>query len=135
MVQDMLEVLAEFGTTPTVTFPTSEPPAGLKIVELVEGNGPLVRAGDTVTVNYHGVVWGSDKPFDSSFARHTPASFGIGVGQVIQGWDRTVPGHNVGSRLLVSIPPECGYGDYGVPQAGIPGGATLVFVIDIISTR
>ncbi|RIY23468.1 FKBP-type peptidyl-prolyl cis-trans isomerase, partial [Gardnerella vaginalis] len=120
---------------PTVTFPASEPPAGLKVVELVEGNGPLVRAGDTVTVNYHGVVWGADKPFDSSFDRHRPASFGIGVGQVIQGWDRTVPGHNVGSRLLVSIPPEYGYGSRGVPQAGISGSDTLVFVIDIISTR
>ncbi len=135
MAQDMPEVTAEFGTTPTVTFPESEPPAGLKVVELVEGNGPVVRAGDTVTVNYHGVVWGGEKPFDSSFARHTPASFGIGVGQVIQGWDRTVPGHNVGSRLLISIPPEYGYGSRGVPQAGIAGGATLVFVVDIISTR
>ena len=123
MAQDMPEVIAEFGTTPTVTFPESEPPAGLKVVELV------------VTVNYHGVVWGSDKPFDSSFARHTPASFGIGVGQVIQGWDRTVPGHNVGSRLLISIPPEYGYGSRGIPQAGIGGGDTLVFVVDIISTR
>lgn len=83
MAQDMPEVVAEFGTTPTVTFPASEPPAGLKVVELVEGNGPLVRSGDTVTVNYHGVVWGADKPFDSSFDRHRPASFGIGVGQVI----------------------------------------------------
>ena len=73
MAQDMPEVTAEFGTTPTVTFPESEPPAGLKVVELVEGNGPVVRAGDTVTVNYHGVVWGSEKPFDSSFARHTPS--------------------------------------------------------------
>lgn len=135
MAQDMPEVVAEFGTTPTVTFPALEPPAGLKVVELVEGNGPLVRAGDTVTVNYHGVVWGASEPFDSSFARHTPASFGIGVGQVIQGWDRTVPGHNVGSRLLVSILPEYGYGSRGVPQAGIGGSDTLVFVIDIISTR
>ena len=95
----------------------------------------MVRRGDTVTVNYHGVVWGNDKPFDSSFDRHQPASFGIGVGQVIKGWDQTVPGHNVGSRLVVSIPPEYGYGAQGVPQAGIGGGDTLVFVIDIISTR
>ena len=92
-------------------------------------------SGDTVTVNYHGVVWGKDTPFDSSFDRHQPASFGIGVGQVIKGWDQTVPGHNVGSRLVVSIPPEYGYGSRGIPQAGIGGEDTLVFVIDIISTR
>lgn len=135
MAQAMPEVIAEFGSTPTVKFPQTEPPVGLKVVELVEGDGPVVRPGDTVTVNYHGVVWGAEKPFDSSFERHSPASFGIGVGQVIQGWDRTVPGHNVGSRLVVSIPSDYGYGEQGVPQAGIQGGDTLVFVIDIISTR
>ena len=36
---------------------------------------------------------------------------------------------------MVSIPPEYGYGSRGVPQAGIGGEDTLVFVIDIISTR
>lgn len=87
----------------TIEFPTEIAPAGLKVVELFEGNGPMVRRGDTVTVNYHGVVWGKDTPFDSSFDRHQPATFGIGVGQVIKGWDQTVPGHNVGSRLVVSF--------------------------------
>ena len=63
-----------------------------------------------------------------------PIDFGISVGQVIKGWDNTVPGHNVGSRLVVSIPPQYGYGSRGVPQAGIGGDDTLVFVIDIIAT-
>ena len=110
MTDQMPQVNAEFGTTPVIEFPTPEAPKGLKVVELTEGDGPIVRRGDTVTVNYHGVVWGKDTPFDSSFDRHQPASFGIGVGQVIKGWDQTVPGHNVGSRLVVSIPPEYGYG-------------------------
>ena len=108
MTDQMPQVNAEFGTTPVIEFPTPEAPKGLKVVELTEGDGPIVRRGDTVTVNYHGVVWGKDTPFDSSFDRHQPASFGIGVGQVIKGWDQTVPGHNVGSRLVVSIPPEYG---------------------------
>ena len=131
----MPTVNAQFGATPTIEFPQAEAPQGLKCVELVSGDGPVVRAGDTVTVNYHGVVWGKQTPFDSSFDRHQSASFSIGIGQVIQGWDRTVVGHNVGSRLLVSIPPEYGYGSRGIPQAGIGGKDTLVFVIDIISTR
>ena len=135
MASEMPVVNAGFGDRPTLEFPTETAPAGLKVVELLEGNGPMVRRGDTVTVNYHGVVWGKDTPFDSSFDRHQPATFGIGVGQVIKGWDQTVPGHNVGSRLVVSIPPEYGYGSRGVPQAGIGGEDTLVFVIDIISTR
>ena len=87
---EMPVVNAEFGDRPTIEFPTEIAPAGLKVVELFEGNGPMVRRGDTVTVNYHGVVWGKDTPFDSSFDRHQPATFGIGVGQVIKaGSDRS----------------------------------------------
>ena len=135
MATDMPVVKGAFGDTPQIEFPSEQAPQGLKVVELEEGNGPIVRRGDTVTVNYHGQVWGNDKAFDSSFERHHPASFGIGVGQVIKGWDQTVPGHNVGSRLLVSIPPEYGYGSRGVPQAGIGPDDTLEFVIDILATR
>ena len=88
MATNMPKVNAEFGATPVITF-DGDAPAGLKAVELVEGDGPIVRRGDTVTVNYHGVVWGKSDAFDSSFERHQPASFGIGVGQVIKGWDQT----------------------------------------------
>lgn len=109
MASEMPVVNAEFGDRPTIEFPTEIAPAGLKVVELFEGNGPMVRRGDTVTVNYHGVVWGKDTPFDSSFDRHQPATFGIGVGQVIKGWDRDRSGtqrrfppggvHSAGVRL------------------------------------
>lgn len=66
MTDQMPQVNAEFGTTPVIEFPTPEAPKGLKVVELTEGDGPIVRRGDTVTVNYHGVVWGKDNPIDSS---------------------------------------------------------------------
>ncbi|RSX55862.1 peptidyl-prolyl cis-trans isomerase, FKBP-type [Bifidobacterium dolichotidis] len=135
MSELMPQVAAEFGGDPQITFPEADAPAGLKVIELEEGKGRVVRRGDTITVNYQGQVWGNEKPFDSSFARQDPTSFGIGIGQVIQGWDRAIPGHNVGSRLLISIPPEYGYGTRGIPQAGIGGGDTLVFVVDIIETR
>jgi peptidylprolyl isomerase len=132
--EQMPSVEAKFGGSPAITFPQSGPVDGLRCSEVVEGDGPVVRKGDTVTVNYHGVVWGKKTPFDSSFDRHQPATFPIGVGQLIQGWDDTIVGHNVGSRLLLSVPPEYGYGSRGVPQAGIGGTDTLVFVVDIIST-
>lgn len=131
----MPAVEAVFGGDPTPTFSEDQAPQGLKIQELVAGDGRMVRKGDTITVHYHGVIWGNDKPFDSSFERETPATFRIGVGQVIRGWDMAVPGHNVGSRLLISIPPEYGYGSRGVPQAGIGPEDTLVFVVDIESVR
>ena len=48
---------AEFGAMPVISFPTAEPPAGLKCEEVVSGDGPVVHEGETVTVDYHGVVW------------------------------------------------------------------------------
>ena len=59
-------------------------------------------------------------------------TFLLGAGQVIRGWDDGLVGQRVGSRLLLSIPSELGYGDRGVPQAGIRGGDTLVFVTEIL---
>ena len=132
MAEDVMPTVnAEFGAKPVIEFPATDAPKGLKVVELVEGNGTLVRAGDTVTVDYYGAVWGSDTPFDSSYDRGTPAQFAIGVGQVIKGWDLAIVGRSRRSRLLISIPSDYGYGSRGIPQAGIKGGDTLVFVVDI----
>ncbi len=41
-------------------------------------------------------------------------------------------GQTVGSRVVVAIPPELGYGKEGNPQAGIKGTDTLYFVVDIL---
>ena len=93
MTDQMPQVNAEFGTTPVIEFPTPEAPKGLKVVELTEGDGPIVRRGDTVTVNYHGVVWGKDTPFDSSFDRHQPPVSA-------SAWDRS---SRAGTRLCRAI--------------------------------
>lgn len=84
-------------------------------------------------VNYLGQVW-SGEVFDSSFGSPSPAAFSIGTGQVIQGWDTGLVGQDVGSRVLLSIPPDLGYGAAGNPDAGISGTDTLVFVVDIIGS-
>jgi len=57
------------------------------------------------------------------------------VGMVIAGWDQSLVGQKIGTRLLVSIPSALGYGDRGVPQAGIRGGDTLVFVVDVVGVE
>ena len=44
-------------------------------------------------------------------------------------------GKTVGSRLLIVAPADYAYGKRGVPQAGIKGGDTLVFVVDILADR
>ena len=127
-----LAILTAFnGDRPTLTFP-AEPASGDLVVQVLErGTGDLVEAGQDLEVNYLGQVWGGSI-FDSSYERGESISFPIGVGMVIAGWDDGLVGQQVGSRVLLSIPSHLGYGDRGVPQAGIRGGDTLVFVVDIL---
>ncbi|MFD2841280.1 FKBP-type peptidyl-prolyl cis-trans isomerase [Populibacterium corticicola] len=120
-----------FGEKPVITFPTPEAPAGLQVEVLVEGDGPEIAAGDNIVVHYLGQSWGGSV-FDNSYDRGATIDFPIGIGAVIGGWDQGLPGKKLGSRILLSIPPELGYGQRGIPQAGIAGGATLVFVIDLV---
>ena len=127
-------VAGAFGEPPELTFPDSEAPHGLHVRVLEEGSGPTIQKGHQIEVNYLGQTW-NGRVFDSSFRRGETTSFPIGVGMVIEGWDQTLVGKNVGSRLLVSIPPEKGYGSRGNPRAGIWGTDTLVFVVDLVSTR
>jgi FKBP-type peptidyl-prolyl cis-trans isomerase len=112
---------------------TPAPTADLRRVQLIKGTGPRVKKGQTIAVDYLGEVFGGDKPFDENFSTGTPTTFGIGSGQVIKGWDQALDGVPVGSRVVLSIPPELGYGEAGNTDAGIKGTDTLVFVIDVLA--
>ncbi len=117
---------------PKITVPKATPPAELVVQPLIQGTGPVVVSGQSITVHYTGVIWASGKQFDSSWDRGTPVDFAIGTGQVIPGWDTGLVGQHVGSQLLLVIPPAQGYGTSGNSSAGISGTDTLVFVVDIL---
>jgi peptidylprolyl isomerase len=126
--------LVEDGDTITgFDFGGSHKPGG-KLLEttLVKGDGPAVKSGQTIYVNYLGQVYQGAKPFDESYSGGNPASFPIGVGQVVKGWDQALVGKTVGSRVVLEIPPALGYGKAGNEQAGIKGTDTLYCVIDIL---
>lgn len=116
---------------PTVTVPKSAAPTTTQQATLVQGTGATVEKGQTITAQYHGVLWKDGSVFDSSWQRGAAADFPIGVGQVIPGWDKTLVGKKVGSRVLLVIPPADGYGAAGSPPK-IAGTDTLVFVVDIL---
>nr|NLD40267.1 FKBP-type peptidyl-prolyl cis-trans isomerase [Actinomycetales bacterium] len=128
------EIQGEFGTKPEISFPTPEPPSGLQVQVLRPGHGVVVEAGREIEVNYLGQIW-DGRVFDNSYDRGQPLTFPIGVGMVIKGWDHGLVGQQVGARVLLSIPPQYGYGARGMPQAGIRGADTLVFVVDILNAR
>lgn len=108
-----------------------EPTGKLQQATLIQGEGAVVEQGQTIAVNYLGQVFEGEKPFDESYTG-TPASFAIGTGGVIKGWDQALVGKNVGSRVVLAIPPELGYGKEGNKDAGIEGTDTLYFVVDIL---
>lgn len=119
-------------TAAKLTFPKGgKAPQKLTCAKLASGKGQTVKKGDTISVIYTGQVW-NGKVFDSSAKNGgKAASFQIGAGQVIPGWDRTLVGRKVGDRVLIVIPPKDGYGSQGNSQAGIKGTDTLAFVAQI----
>ena len=128
---EYVKVTGEFGQKPTIEFLVDEVPDELIVQTLSEGSGPVVEPTQVLAFDYVGQVFGGEE-FDNSFDRGQPLVTPIGVGHLIRGWDIGLLEQRVGSRVLLIIPPRLGYGDRGVPQAGIPANATLVFVTDIV---
>lgn len=110
-----------------------KPDGTLRSATLRKGTGAKVKKGQSVVVHYLGQVYRGAKPFDENFSAGAPATFGIGVGAVVKGWDKTLVGQRVGSRTIMAVPPKDGYGAKGQPSAGIKGTDTLYFVVDILA--
>jgi len=117
---------------PTVTPPTGPAPTKLVTKEIITGTGPEAKAGDSVTVNYVGVLYKGGKKFDASWKRKETFPFVLGKGQVIPGWDQGVAGMKVGGRRELIIPAPLGYGAQGSPPS-IPPNSALVFVVDLLA--
>jgi peptidylprolyl isomerase len=118
--------------TPTITLPKGNPPAHLVVQPLIAGEGPKVSSGQRLRVQYLGVIWPGGREFDSSWRRGEPATITVGRGQVVGGLDRGLLGQTVGSRVLLVVPPDDGYGAAGNEGFGVRGTDTLVFVVDIL---
>lgn len=107
--------------------------SGLKYVDLVEGDGPMPQAGQTVEVNYTGWLEDGTK-FDSSLDSGRTFSFSLGAGQVIAGWDEGVATMRVGTVRQLVIPANLAYGETGAGGL-IPPGATLIFQVELLNIR
>lgn len=123
---------AAAGIPPMAGTPTKTA-SGLEYIDAVVGTGAVAQAGQTVSVHYTG--WLTDgKKFDSSRDRGQPFQFPLGVGRVIKGWDEGVAGMKIGGQRRLFIPAALGYGAAGAPPS-IPGGATLVFDVELLGVR
>lgn len=111
-------------------LPKPKPDDDLKRTVLEKGDGETVTQDMTITADYLGQVYKGKKPFDESYSGQ-PADFSLS--QVVEGWTIGLSGMKVGSRVLLAIPPELGYGDQAQPN--IPANSTLYFVVDIVSAQ
>jgi hypothetical protein len=110
------------GAAPTLGKPAGAPPAKLTTKVIKEGDGPAAGKGDLVVMNYVGQVWTADKPFATSFGPgQVPVAIPVGAGQTFAGLDTGLLGKKVGSRVLLALPPDQGFGPQGNEQGGHQG--------------
>ena len=96
--------------------------------ELKAGTGASPKATDKVKVHYRGTMLNGTE-FDSSYKRNAPAEFPLNG--VIPCWTEGVQKMKVGGKSRLVCPSSIAYGDAGAPP-DIPGGATLIFEIELL---
>lgn len=119
------------GQAPTVTVPSkSTPPAKLVSNYVLESKGEVVKATDSVVVNYVGLLWKDGKTFDSTYTAGKTQTFPLAQ-VTLKGLKNGLVGKKIGSRVLLVIPPDQGFGDKA--QQSIPAKSTLVFAVDLLA--
>lgn len=127
---DMATVELAKDGEPRISIPGGDEPTQTVVGLLKQGDGPTVGAGDLVTVQYMGVKWSDGESFDSSWSRDAMPSQFPTTG-VVTGFREALEGQQVGSQVLVEIPPADGY---GASEGHELADETLVFVVDILGT-
>ena len=103
---------------------------GLFAHDMIVGAGRTANRGDAITVRYVGRL-ADGRSFTAP--DEPPATFKLGSGEVIAGWERGLSGMRVGGRRQLVIAPNLGYGKKG--SGPIPANAVLVFEIELLAVR
>jgi FKBP-type peptidyl-prolyl cis-trans isomerase FklB len=108
-----------------------ELPSGIQYKIITQGNGVKPTLEDTIKVHYKGTLLDGFE-FDNSYSRGEPIEFPLG--NLIEGWKQALVLMPVGSKWQIFIPSDYAYGDRGA-GAGIPGGATLIFELELLDVK
>lgn len=107
--------------------------SGLRYQIIQNGNGPIAKHNDTVSVHYKGQL-SDGTVFDSSYKRNQPIDFTLGVGQVIPGWDEGISLLKVGDKARFVIPSHLAYGSQGAGGV-IPPNSNLIFDVELMAVK
>lgn len=101
--------------------------SGLQYKIIKKGDGRKPKANERVKVHYTGTLIDGTK-FDSSVDRGEPIEFNLD--QVIPGWTEGLQLMPEGSKYMLYIPYNLGYGEQ--PMGTIPPGSTLIFEVELL---
>lgn len=105
--------------------------SGVIVEHIKEGSGDSPKASDTVVAHYRGTLQ-DGKEFDSSFKRGEPAAFPLN--RVVPCWTQGMQKIKVGGKAKLTCPSATAYGERGIAGV-IPGGATLIFEVELVSIK
>ncbi|MBV2355828.1 FKBP-type peptidyl-prolyl cis-trans isomerase [Streptomyces sp. J2-1] len=122
------------GKAPSITIPKADPPKKLVSEYVLEGDGPELKAEQSVLCQFEGKVWDSGKTFQETYGSGRLAQFALQqMEQTVKGLAQGLTGKKVGSRVLVVVPADLGYGDNPPSDGMIKKDSTLVFSVDILA--
>ena len=124
--------MVKYQGTKLINFIPQAKTNDLQSIDLEVGTGAEVQPNDTITAHYTGALAKNGIIFESSHDYGNPATFGLN--QVIQGWQKGVPGMKVGGMRRLIIPSELAYGSVRASK-NIPPNSDLVFDIELIDVK
>lgn len=111
--------------------------AGYLLISKNKNMEKISKNGDVLVMNYTGSLSDGtvfDSNIDPKFGHVQPFEFTLGAGMVIAGWDEGLVGMKVGEKKTLTISPDKGYGEAGVPGV-IPPNSTLVFEVELVNIK
>lgn len=124
--------MVKYQGTKLINFIPQAKTDDLQSIDLEVGTGAEVQPNDTITAHYTGALAKNGIIFESSHDYGNPATFGLN--QVIQGWQKGVPGMKVGGMRRLIIPSELAYGSVRASK-NIPPNSDLVFDIELTDVK
>ncbi|MBR8741218.1 FKBP-type peptidyl-prolyl cis-trans isomerase [Nocardiopsis sp. MG754419] len=130
---ELPDVRASRGRPPQVSIPDTAPPDEPTTTFMIEGDGETATAGSTIVTQFQALTWADATEFDSTWEYGAvPKDFVLEPSSVIEGWLNGLEGARAGSRVMLTVPPESGYGSRGNAAVDVGPDETLVYVIDIL---